>query len=494
MSDCQICISPFNKSTKQTISCCKCNETCCLSCIKTFLGSSNSDPTCMFCNEALSKYDLIKMKLPKSYLEKEYKMIRQNVLFNNDKSHFHISSTYVPQYVELSGKYKSTLNLINISQKNVNLIDENEENKKIIELNIKKFNELSNTLVDSGSDVHMVLKKLQHLSKNREMIEYKKHKELLVIHKVKLNGFQNDIRKLHDRIKRGSGGVKNGPKGLTLFCQENSCNGMLDENSNCITCKKSYCTKCNTNFEEGHSCKDDDVLTYNMIKNQTKSCPKCSIPIYKIHGCDQMFCVSCHTPFSWKTGRVINDTGFFHNPHYFQHLDNGGSRILADTNRNQNVPISWGDLSNKLKVLPGYMVNDVRELYRRLLELIDIKLNHFREEPSKSVERVKFLSNVLTEQEYKHFLSREDKKREFLYNIDKIYEVFYHKMFDLLKTFQPYTDYCFRDFKTNIQTISNDCLICIKNICDDFGSKSKQHRLVIIYCIPNQIVHPNQLN
>ena len=67
----------------------------------------------------------------------------------------------------------------------------------------------------------------------------------------------------------------------------------------------------------------DTKATAELLSKDTKPCPKCSIPIHKLEGCDQMWCTQCHTGFSWKRGTIENR---IHNPHYYewQRQNNGG--------------------------------------------------------------------------------------------------------------------------------------------------------------------------
>lgn len=94
---------------------------------------------------------------------------------------------------------------------------------------------------------------------------------------------------------------------------------ILTSNFKCENCDIDICKECYCVITDNHKCNKDDVESFKLIKDSTKSCPKCSARIYKITGCSQMFCTECHTGFDWNTGKIITQN--FHNPHRTEWLD-----------------------------------------------------------------------------------------------------------------------------------------------------------------------------
>jgi hypothetical protein len=112
-----------------------------------------------------------------------------------------------------------------------------------------------------------------------------------------------------------------------IACSKEDCRGFLNKEDNrlrCGMCNTIHCNKCRveTNGDDEHKCNKDTLETIKMLEKDTKPCPKCSVPIFKIEGCDQMWCTKCHTAFSWKKGTI--ETGHVHNPHYWKYLQENG--------------------------------------------------------------------------------------------------------------------------------------------------------------------------
>jgi hypothetical protein len=115
---------------------------------------------------------------------------------------------------------------------------------------------------------------------------------------------------INDTIGRGANHV--------CKCPVDDCRGFVLNNMECGTCNTVICNNCRNIKVDGHECNSDDVKTVDAINKDSKPCPKCATIIYKIDGCDQMWCVSCHTAFSWNTG--IIDNGQIHAPDYYQYI------------------------------------------------------------------------------------------------------------------------------------------------------------------------------
>ena len=107
-------------------------------------------------------------------------------------------------------------------------------------------------------------------------------------------------------------------------CPVNDCRGFLNSKYKCGICGTKACGICReVKKDKEHECDPDTVKTVEELKKNCRNCPNCMIPIYKISGCDQMFCVKCKVAFDWKTGKV--EKGLIHNPHYFDWMrENGG--------------------------------------------------------------------------------------------------------------------------------------------------------------------------
>ena len=103
-------------------------------------------------------------------------------------------------------------------------------------------------------------------------------------------------------------------------CPHEGCRGKLGEDGVCGICNVSFCSECMKEKQHGgvHECQKDDVETIRELRRTTRPCPKCHVSISKIEGCDQMWCVQCHTTFSWKTGAISQ--GVVHNPHFYHQL------------------------------------------------------------------------------------------------------------------------------------------------------------------------------
>jgi hypothetical protein len=119
-------------------------------------------------------------------------------------------------------------------------------------------------------------------------------------------------------------------------CPKEDCKGYLSSGWKCGLCEEHVCSKCHIpigiKMDDEHICDEDVAATAQLIASESKPCPGCKINIYKIDGCNQMWCTQCKTPWDWKSGRIETKV---HNPHYFEYLRSRGQGGGAQRNPNE---------------------------------------------------------------------------------------------------------------------------------------------------------------
>jgi hypothetical protein len=174
------------------------------------------------------------------------------------------------------------------------------------------------------------------------------------------------------------------------------------------------------------------VATAELLNKDTKPCPKCSMGIFRIEGCDMMFCTQCHTAFDWRTGAI--ETRNIHNPHYFEWSQRNGN-LMRNPNDiicgreidhyfinslrsdmdyalgNSRNPHNVGLSSENKKVISN-KIKDIVELCRNIMHIRHVEIQHYtyNHELNNQELRVIYMMKDITESEFKRRLQIRHKK------------------------------------------------------------------------------------
>lgn len=251
-------------------------------------------------------------------------------------------------------------------------------------------------------------------------------------------------------------------------CSKEGCNGIVNSDFKCDLCYSNYCPECFAILSDGHVCKEDDMLTAKEIITNTKPCPKCAARIFKISGCNQMFCTNCKIGFDYVSGRIIKSN--FHNPHRMEWLL---SRGFTDDNVCGHERIT--EIKHPFLLFRLYQSNMVREKIR------NISNNNNRYDENMFVRRCRYVLNMCSKKEYIKVIKniernkRKDCMLQYIYqeyvdNIDAILYVAHQKEIDIMQklTKEHIDRYIFTFVATNNLIVVIKELINIDVTLDEF--------------------------
>lgn len=377
--DCSICA--LKVPTKKIVSCPTCEYKACHGCLKRYFESI-PEPTCANCSTILTR-EFISEHFKTFF--KDYKSMRERLLIEREKM-------LLPETQEIAEREKRARVL--------------EEQQKI---NAAKLS----VLTKSVTELKETMAELNH------RILYTRNPDDL-------------------RIRRGAATAAPTPSGpKTLFgCPVDGCRGFITSDGHkCGLCGTKLCKKCEQIIPEiaeqpPHECKASDVETVSLVRKETKPCPKCFVSIYKIDGCDQMWCTECKTPFSWITGLEVHER--VHNPHFYEwQRKNGGGvapRVPGDVGVGMRCDgeVQYYYLQRALGK-PGCFTS-IHQFVGHLRAAVP------RPIPTNNLDlRIEYLLGGFSEEIFARKVQQRDKRREKETEIRQIVEVFCQATDDIFR-------------------------------------------------------------
>ena len=296
---CVVCCESFNKSNHARVTCPFCDFEVCTGCTERYLCDTAEDAHCMNCRKGWTRETLVD-NFTQKFVSRTYKQRRENLLYEREKSLMPATQPYV----EIQKEIRSLQPHIN--KINAQIVIENEKYHKI------GNQSLSLLAVEHGLATEFRASIVRHKLVNEQQ---------KVITLLRMD--QNHLTWVQDALKSHLEGsqVERERRQFVRACPFENCKGFLSTAWKCGMCENWACSECHEvkgpNKDTAHTCNPDNVATAQLLAKDSRNCPKCAAMIFKINGCDQMYCTQCHTAFSWRTGRV--ETGQIHNPHYYEY-------------------------------------------------------------------------------------------------------------------------------------------------------------------------------
>ena len=403
-NNCNICAEKISKS----VECGFCHFTACRTCCETYILTTE-EPKCMSpeCAKPWSR-TFLTTNFTQSFLQKKYKEHKENLFFEKELALLPATQVVVERLVE---KKRLEAERTHYQQQRRNVTEIYDCRYSTINNMNASLNRDRTASIMTSEERRVIENMIQRMQKDNKPM------------KRELRRLTNIIEEHNFWLENVVNGVHTSKKRFLRRCGDGeSCRGFIDESWQCGTCTKTTCKECHriqTPDDPNHTCDSNDVATAKLLEQDSKSCPKCATLIFKIDGCDQMWCTMCHTAFSWRTG--IMETRI-HNPHYFEWV-----RLHGEAQpRNPNDIECGRELDGRLLAeIYQLMRSQDQEYHNKIVVIIGTAIHIQQVEmPKYQVEqvlnneklRVQYMKKQIDEPTFKKLVQREqirfEKKRE----------------------------------------------------------------------------------
>ena len=380
MENCDVCCEKLNKINHKKVVCPFCDLVSCRSCSQRYILSTFEDPHCMGC-KTLWNREFVDSFCTKYFRNTELRRHRENVLFEREKALMPSTQPEVERILTMR-KLRRMIR----SQK-----------EQLIELhNRYRVFEPDSVITELHPDI-------QRLYKEMEMT----------------------YRQL-ERLREGGMIVDNEPRQFVRQCPVEECKGFLNENWFCGLCDCNFCKECNERLTDSHQCDPEVVKTMKLLNRDSKSCPKCGTVIHKTSGCAQMWCISCHTAFNWRTGEI--ETGRIHNPHFIEF-----KKKAMMSREHGDIPCGGVPSFRELREIGA--TNEILQ-YAMVVHQMERDNMYIDLRPVNNIQvRVSYMLNDIEETDFKNFLQRQEKFRDKSRDLSNILEMVANTGGDLLRQY-----------------------------------------------------------
>jgi hypothetical protein len=358
LEDCQICYEPIKKQLK----CPECAFTTCSACVTNFI-TKNPDKRATCLNEKCKHlFDLAFLAGNFGHLftfvkteKKNYRNILQNIYLEEHLAKLH---TYQESYHRARVIRDSDKKMKRIAQEKIPVQSKYDD--------IQVYKKMTALISDLSKDDPLYSTTLDQINKYETIYPEIKEPEKLKSIKTELSNSLKSLKKFYEEYhgkklkmeriirdedwRRRNGIIVNRdrvvnteqnqrqeqalleqeqePK-IICNCPVSGCTGFVLKSETtpgtgtCGVCDAQVCKKCYElkPAETVHTCNPEVLQTIRTLKKDSKKCPSCFTFIFKSFGCSQMFCTNCKVLFDYNTLQIVNNTSFFHNPHYTEYLN-----------------------------------------------------------------------------------------------------------------------------------------------------------------------------